>query len=64
MNKDTLYTLMPLEEFKSVLDIDDREDKLAACRTLPKFRLIFCFLELRKTCYQEITTFYAMPDSY
>jgi hypothetical protein len=47
MSKEQLYTLMPLEEFKSVIGIDDREDKLA------RFCLVTSTLTIEQYCKRK-----------
>jgi len=42
--KDSLYTLIPLDEFKAVLGVDDREDKLA------RFCLVTATLTIEQYC--------------
>jgi len=44
MQKEKLYTLIPLEDFKTVLGVDDREDKLA------KFCLVTSALSIEQYC--------------
>jgi len=47
MGKNTLYTLIPLEEFRSILNIDDREEKLA------RFCLVTGTLEIERYCMRK-----------
>jgi uncharacterized phiE125 gp8 family phage protein len=54
-DRKTLYSLIPLEDFKAVLDIDDREDKLARfCLVTGTFTIEqYCKRRfLRKTIHQ------------
>jgi hypothetical protein len=44
----TLYTLIPLEEFKAVLGIDDREDKIA------RFCLVTSTLTIEQYCKRRL----------
>ena len=48
MSNDTLYTLIPLEEFKSLLGIDDREDKIA------RFCLVTSTLTIEQHCKRRL----------
>jgi hypothetical protein len=46
--KDSLYTLIPLDEFKAVLGVDDREDKLA------RFCLVTATLTIEQYCKRKL----------
>ena len=46
--KDSLYTLIPLDEFKAVLGVDDREDKLA------QFCLVTATLTIEQYCKRKL----------
>ena len=48
MGNDSLYTLIPLEEFKSLLGVDDREDKLA------RFCLVTATLTIEQYCKRKL----------
>ena len=48
MGKNDLYTLMPLEDFKAVLGIDDREDKLA------RFCLVTSTFTIEQYCKRRL----------
>jgi hypothetical protein len=48
LNEKSLYTLIPLEEFKSVLGIDDREDKLS------RFCLVTASLSIEQYCKRRL----------
>jgi hypothetical protein len=48
MGNDSLYTLIPLEEFKSLLGVDDREDKVA------RFCLVTATLEIEQYWKRKI----------
>jgi hypothetical protein len=48
MNNDNLYTLIPLEDFKAVLGVDDRDDKLA------KFCLVTSTLTIENFCKRKL----------
>jgi hypothetical protein len=48
MNNGNLYTLIPLEDFKAVLGIDDREDKLA------RFCLVTSTLTIEQYCKRKL----------
>jgi len=57
MSIDTLYTLIPLDDFKAVLGIDDREDKLARfCLTTGTYTIEqYCKRRLlRKKHFEQI----------
>jgi hypothetical protein len=47
-NEKSLYTLIPLEDFKVVLGVDDREDKLA------KFCLVTATLSIEQYCKRRL----------
>ena len=44
----SLYTLIPLEDFKAVLGVDDREDKLA------RFCLVTATLTIEQYCKRKL----------
>ena len=47
-NKDLLHTLIPMEDFKALLGIDDREDKIA------KFSLVTSTLIIEQYCKRRL----------
>jgi hypothetical protein len=59
VNEKALYTLIPLEDFKAVLGIDDREDKLARfCLVTGTFTIEqYCKRRLLKKQHFEIVEF-------
>jgi hypothetical protein len=48
MENENLHTLIPLEEFKAVLGIDDREDKLA------RFSLVTSTFTIEQYCQRQL----------
>jgi hypothetical protein len=48
VNKNSLYSLIPLEDFKAVLGIDDREEKLA------RFCLVTGTFTIEQYCKQRL----------
>ena len=48
MSKNSLYTFIPLEEFKSLLGVDDREDKIA------RFCLVTSTLTIEQYCKRRL----------
>jgi hypothetical protein len=46
--KDKIYSLIPLEDFKAVLSVDDREDKLA------RFCLVTSSLTIEQFCKRKL----------
>jgi len=48
MEKNTLYTLIPLDDFKSLMGIDDRDDKLA------RFCLVTSTLSIEQHCKRKL----------
>jgi hypothetical protein len=44
----TLYTLIPIEDFKSLMGVDEREDKLA------RFCLVTSTLSIEQFCKRKI----------
>jgi hypothetical protein len=59
-NKTSLYTLIPLEDFKAILGVDDREDKLARfCLVTSTFTIEqYCKRRLLRKKHFEVVEFF------